>query len=177
MTRTATLATLCALALALAAAGCGGSPTRSEGGGTSGDGSGSSSGADGGGEIPAGAPAGMAELGGVLFAEGLIPELSAVPMPEGGGYLQGTAYTELQDPLQRAIQTIYFDQSVDEVAAFFEDELPGAGFTIEGTDSSGDGQFAEVRFTDPDGRSGKLLIDANQVGPPTKVYLELIRKP
>jgi hypothetical protein len=118
------------------------------------------------------APGGLDELG-LQTTDGLIPELSAVPLPEGGGYVAGSAATEAQDPRQTAMQRVYFDLSVEELATFLERELPEAGFVIVHVRRNPETIVFEV--VSPEAHSGQLIVESSQVGPPTYVQIEIYR--
>jgi hypothetical protein len=104
------------------------------------------------------------------LADGLIPELAAIPVPDGDiVYERGSANTEEMDPRQTAVQQLHFTMPVVDVATFYLQALPDAGFEIEG----GEGSVTEpeeipdalefspqlvIMFVDPDGNPGNLLI-------------------
>lgn len=95
---------------------------------------------------------------GIQTMDGLIDELSAVPMPEGTVFGSGGVYPD------RASQDAYSDLSVGDATRFFLEALPAAGFEI---DSSSMVQSEEdvmeyaaqsISFTDPDGNRGDIGI-------------------
>jgi hypothetical protein len=117
-------------------------------------------------------PLGMDELGRPI-ADGLMPELAAVPVPDGAGFLGGTAYTAAQDPRQTAVQDVYVEASVADATAFYAQALPGAGFKVTGTEV-GTTETA-ISFVDPDGYEGEILIKPSSIGPPTDIHVQIHR--
>jgi hypothetical protein len=116
-------------------------------------------------------PGGMDQLG-LTLVDGLIPELSAVPVPDGAGFVTGTAYTAAQDPRQTAVQDVYVAGSVADAAAFYQAALPGAGFQVTDTEQ---GQQSIISFVDPDGYEGELIISPSAIGPPTQIHIQIHR--
>ena len=129
-----------------------------------------------GGQVPAATAGGDGAQGmdqiGLTVVDRLIPELSAVPVPDGAGFVTGTAYTVDQDPRQTAVQDVYVDRSVADAAAFYQDALPGAGFQVTDTEQ---GQQAIISFVDPEGYEGELIISPSSVGPPTQIHIQIHR--
>jgi len=116
-------------------------------------------------DFPQGAPE---EAGGV---DGLIPELSAIPLPDTPVvFSRGFAYTADQDPRQTAGQRLHFTSEAEAIAVFYLRELPVAGFVLvagigEGitdpADVAGELRKRErvtILFNDPAGIPGRLII-------------------
>ncbi len=114
-------------------------------------------------------PAGMDEVG-LLVVEELMPELAAVPTPEGAGFVTGTAYTADQDPRQTATQDAYTDLTVSDATAFYQDALPAAAFAITRIDQ---GTEVIISIVDPDGHEGDIDIAPSAPGPPTRIHIQL----
>jgi hypothetical protein len=108
---------------------------------------------------------------GMPTADGLIPELAEIPLPDGGVFGKGTAYTKAQDPRETAVQVVYFTQSAEEIVTFYLDALPANGFQIESQGSVTEAADIQpngdnlVLFTDPDGLSGSLDIKPGAFSP------------
>ena len=102
---------------------------------------------------------------GIPTVDGLIPELAAVPVPDGAVFGTGAVYPD------RAGQDIYLDTSVGDTARFYLEALPAAGFEISsnGTVQSEDQvlEFASmtISFLDPDGNNGDLIIREGAFAP------------
>jgi hypothetical protein len=116
-------------------------------------------------------PAGMDGVG-LPVVEELMPELAAVPTPEGAGFVTGTAYTADQDPRQTAIQDAYTDLTVSDATAFYQDALPAAAFAITRIDQ---GTEVIISIVDPDGHEGDIDIAPSAPGPPTRIHIQLYR--
>lgn len=108
---------------------------------------------------------------GLPTADGLIPELEGLPVPAGAVFGVGDAFDADVDPRETAVQQVYFAIPVEEVVAFYLDELPAAGYEIvsgtggaisEKSEIVAD-QPALVMFTRPDGLPGQLLIGPSNV--------------
>ena len=82
----------------------------------------------------------------------------------------GVAYDEDQDPRQTAIQTVFFTLPVEEVAAFYLEQLPLAGYEItngeipEMSDIAA-AQYAAIEFDDPTGIPGQVVVQMTAVSP------------
>lgn len=150
---------------------CGSADVGSNGPGAPGGSQGSTASEGAGAGQPAGGPAGMSDLG-LPLAAGLLPELASVPVPDGVGFIKGTAYTKDQDPRQTAVQDLYSDRSVDDLVAFYEQALPAAGFQITGTES---GQQTFIQFVDPASYEGQVIVGTSAIGPPTQIHIESYR--
>lgn len=118
------------------------------------------------------APDGM-ELDGLPLVDGLIPELAGLPVPDGTAFQPGDAYDEDVDPRATAVQMLFFPSPPHEVAAFYLDELPAAGYPL---DSGGGGAITDpaeivpdepvvIWFTTPDGHPGQLVISPSFLAP------------
>lgn len=98
-------------------------------------------------------------------ADALIPELAGLPVPDGAVFGVGDAYDENVDPRQTAVQPIFFAIPVEDVVAFYLDELPAAGYEIvSGSGGLSDkseivpGAQAIIVFNRPDGLPGQVVI-------------------
>lgn len=102
---------------------------------------------------------------GIPTVDGLIPELAAIPVPDGAVFGTGGVYPD------RASQDIYLDTSVGDTARFYLEALPAAGFEItsSGTVQSEDEvlEFASmsISFLDPNGNNGDLNIREGAFAP------------
>lgn len=117
------------------------------------------------------APDGLDIPEGMPLADGLIPELAAIPLPDGDlAFGVGDAYGEDVDPRQTAVQQVFFTVPSDEVARFYIDALPAAGLTLdEGNGSVTDPAAVQpdvptrILFTTQDGIPGQLMIGPSAV--------------
>jgi hypothetical protein len=172
-----TVRALVAIALTLALAACGGDDDSTDAPSAIDDASDVASGDadESGGEASDSnaAPTGFDLPDDLPLADGLIPELATIPVPEGVAFGVGSAYTADQDPRETAIQQVFFTIPADEVAAYYLDELPAEGFTLE----SGGGSISDqseivvadqqymIRFTTPDGLPGQVFVQAGLLSP------------
>ena len=106
------------------------------------------------------------------LADGLIDDLAAIPVPDEVGFGDGVTYDEDEDPGQTAAQMLYFAITASELALFYLDALPAAGFTLEpggGAITRPEEIVAEqrilIRFTTPDGLPGQLAISPGLLSP------------
>jgi hypothetical protein len=104
-----------------------------------------------------------------VCADGLIPELAAVPLPESADQF-GLGSADPNDSRRSARQNVYFLEGPVELAEFYEVALPGAGFEV--TDSEGGGGFHTFEIIDPDGHSGTLRIRSAATHP-GQMYIEI----
>ena len=105
-------------------------------------------------------PAGFNVHKGVRLADGLIPELSGIPLPEGPAVFEvGVAHNADQDPRETAIQTVHFTISPQELLSFYVKSLHTAGFIIKSSvDAFAEASRAHIEFTDADGIPGRLFF-------------------
>jgi hypothetical protein len=101
-------------------------------------------------------------------ADALIPELVGLPVPDGAVFGVGSANDENVDPRQTAVQQIFFAIPAEEVAAFYLDELPAAGYEIVAGGLSDKSEIvaggqAVIMFNDPDGLPGQVIIGPGSV--------------
>lgn len=89
-----------------------------------------------------------------MCADSLIDELAVVPLPDFVDEIGLGGEPNSSDA--RAFQDVYFNVPVSEVVAFYEEALPAAGFDV--TSAEGNDSIFTYEFTDPDGRTGQLLI-------------------
>lgn len=94
---------------------------------------------------------------GIVTTDSFIDELSAVPLPDGAQVGAGGVYPD------RASQDVYTDLSVGDVARFYLEALPAAGFEITsgGIETEEDVfEYASqnISFLDPDGNRGDVII-------------------
>jgi len=97
---------------------------------------------------------------GVRLADGLIPELSRIPLPSSPAVFEmGTAYTASQDPRETAVQSVHFTVSPRELLGNYLSSLPAAGFTIRtSVDAFDEASQAYIEFIDPDGLPGRIFF-------------------
>lgn len=111
---------------------------------------------------------------GMVLSDGLIPELSHIPLPGGEvAFEAGSAHTVEQDPRETAVQAAHLEASVQEAAEFYLEALPAAGFELD--DGAGAGitdpsdiqpeQNVMILFNDPDGVPGQLRISPGAFSP------------
>jgi len=118
-------------------------------------------------------------LQGITTIDSLIPELAGLPVPDGAVFGLGVAYDEDQDPRQTAIQTVFFTLPVEEVAAFYLEQLPLAGYEItngeipEMSDIAA-AQYAAIEFDDPTGIPGQVVVKMTAVSP-SQIDINLFR--
>ena len=109
---------------------------------------------------------------GTPLADGLIDDLAGIPVPDEVGFGDGVTYDDDEDPRQTAAQLLYFAIPASELAEFYLDALPAAGFTLE----PGAGAITRpaeivsnrrilIRFTTPDGLPGQLAISPGVLSP------------
>ena len=109
---------------------------------------------------------------GLLTADSLIDELSAVPMPDGAVFAPGDVV------IGRAVQDIYTDLAVGDAVRFYLAELPAAGFEItsDGTVETEEDVFEyisqSISFVDPDGNRGDISIREGFFAP-SQFYLQI----
>lgn len=109
---------------------------------------------------------------GIPTMDGILDELTAVPLPEGAVYGSGNLYQD------RASQDIYLDLSVGDTARFYLEALPAAGFEIvPGGTTETEDQVLEyasqsIAFTDPGGRRGDVHIGEGAFAP-TKLGIQI----
>lgn len=102
---------------------------------------------------------------GIPTEDGLIPELAAIPLPDGAVFGSSGISSD------RASQDVYLDMSVGDTARFYLEALPAAGFEItsSGTVQSEDQvlEFASmtISFLDPAGNNGDLIIREGAFAP------------
>ena len=109
---------------------------------------------------------------GTPLADGLIDELAAIPLPDEVGFGDGVVYDEDDDTRRTAAQLLFFAMPTWELAAFYLDALPSAGFTVEAGDGTVvrpqdivDDQPIVILFTTPDGLPGRLTITPGVLSP------------
>jgi len=98
---------------------------------------------------------------GVRLAEGLITELSGIPLPDGSVVFEvGVAYNANQDPRQTAIQTVHFTLTPQALLAFYLTALPAEGFEVKSSvDAFEQASRAVIEFTSPEGVPGRLFFN------------------
>lgn len=99
---------------------------------------------------------------GVPLADGLIPELAEIPLPDGPAVFEvGVAYDAATDPRETAQQQVHFTISPQEVLDFYYRALPEEGFVIdsEPVDAVA-GQQVAIEFTDPAGLPGRIFVSS-----------------
>lgn len=92
---------------------------------------------------------------GMACADGLIDELAAFPVPDsvdefsrGSADLGGTG---------QAVQSLFFNASPSEVAAFYEEALPEAGFEVSPRETHNQDDY-QWDLVSPDGQEGSIWI-------------------
>ena len=105
-------------------------------------------------------PAGFNVHEAVPLADGLIPELSGIPLPEGPVVFEGgSAHSADIDPRETAIQTVHFTIPPQELLDFYLTALPLAGFkVISSLDAFAEASRANIEFTDANGIPGRLFF-------------------
>ena len=106
-------------------------------------------------------PAGFNVHKGVPLADGLIPELAGIPLPEGPVVFElGSAHSADIDPRETAIQTVHFTIAPHELLDFYLTALPSAGFKVKSSlDAFAEASQAIIEFTDVNGRPGRLFFN------------------
>lgn len=96
----------------------------------------------------------------VKLADGLIPELTGIPLPEGPVVFEvGSAHSADIDPRETAIQTVHFTISPQELLDFYLTAFPSAGFKVESSlDAFAEASRAIIEFTDANGIPGRLFF-------------------
>ena len=105
---------------------------------------------------------------GLPTADALIPELAGLPVPDGAVFGVGSANDENVDPRQTAVQQIFFAIPTEDVAAFYLDELPAAGYEIVSGGLSDKSEIVPgwqgvIMFNRPDGLPGQVVIGSGLV--------------
>lgn len=97
---------------------------------------------------------------GVRLGDGLIPELTGIPLPEGPVVFEvGVAHSADIDPRETAIQTVHFTISPQELLGFYLTTLPSAGFKVKSSvDAFAEASRAIIEFTDASGIPGRLFF-------------------
>lgn len=109
---------------------------------------------------------------GIATMDGLIDELSTVPLPDGAVVGSGNVYPD------RASQGIYLDLGVGDTARFYLEALPAAGLeivfggTIETEDQVLEYAAQSIAFTDLEGRRGNIQIGESAFAP-TNVGIQI----
>lgn len=105
-------------------------------------------------------PAGFNVHEGVRLGDGLIPELTGIPLPEGPVVFEvGVAHSADIDPRETAIQTVHFTISPQELLGFYLTTLPSAGFKVKSSvDAFAEASRAIIEFTDANGIPGRLFF-------------------
>lgn len=107
-------------------------------------------------------PAGFDIPEGVPLADGLIPELAEIPLPDGPAVFSvGSANDADVDPRETAQQQVHFTISPTDVVDFYVTELPASGFVVDSAPDPADaagGQQVVIEFTDPDGLPGRIFV-------------------
>ena len=105
-------------------------------------------------------PAGFNVHKAVKLADGLIPELTGIPLPEGPVVFEvGVAHSADIDPRETAIQTVHFTISPQELLGFYLTTLPSAGFKVKSSlDAFAEASRAIIEFTDANGIPGRLFF-------------------
>lgn len=105
-------------------------------------------------------PAGFKVHKFVPLADGLIPELTGIPLPEGPVVFEvGSAHSADIDPRETAIQTVHFTIPPQELLDFYLTALPTAGFEIKGSvDAFAEASRAHIEFTETSGKPGRLFF-------------------